>query len=157
MLRAALGAALATLLAACAGTAPDMPSGRVDIQIDQLNQVPLAAQRVTGGAPMQYRVRVANRTPDVVTLQSVNVQSVAGTDAYVVQNTTRGFDVKIPASEFGDVEFWAPAQLTGNTVMGANGPVTLRLTLVFDSPSGKFNETVIRQVNTGRSSTRDNQ
>jgi hypothetical protein len=129
-----------------------MPSGRVDVQVDQLNQVPLAAQRTAGGAPMQYRVRVANRGADFVTLQRITTQTVTDTDAYSVSPITRSFDVKIPASEFRDVDYWVPSQLNGNTISGNNGPVTLRLVLHFDSSSGQFNEVVIRQVNTSRQS-----
>ncbi|MEA2490214.1 MAG: hypothetical protein QOH21_2006 [Acidobacteriota bacterium] len=132
-----------------------MPSGRVDIQVDQLNQVPLAAQRSSGGAPMQYRVRVANRGADFVTVQRITTQTVTAMDAYVVEPTTRSFDVKIPASEYRDIDYWLPARLNGNTISGNNGPVTLRLVLHLDSPSGQFNEVVIRQVNTSRRSTTD--
>lgn len=148
--RTALGAVLCAFAVACATTAPDTPTGRVDVQIDQLNQIPLAAQRTAGGAPMQYRVRVANRGTGAITLQRITTQSVTDTDAYSVPTMTRSFDEPIPAREYRDIEYWVPARLNGNTITGNNGPVTLRLILHFDSPAGQFNEVVVRQVNTSR-------
>jgi hypothetical protein len=108
--------------------------------------MPLAARRSSGGAPVQYRVRVANRTAGDLTLQRIAVQSVTTNDAYYVLPTTRPFDVTIPSSEFRDVEMWVPTEMQGNTVAGNNGPVSLRLTLAFKAFTGNFTEVVIRQV-----------
>jgi hypothetical protein len=67
--------------------------------------------------------------------------------AYAVESTGRPFDTKILPEEFQVVEMWVPANISSATIMGANGPVTLRATLQFDSPVGQFQEIVVQQVN----------
>ena len=136
----------ALFLAACGSTAPATEGGRVSIDLVQLSAIPAAARHVTGGAPIQFQVRVANRTGDVITLQQIQIQTASEIGPYVIQQTTKPYDVKVPPNEFRDVELWAPSQLTGSTLSGANSPATLRLTLRFDSTVGVFQETVIRQA-----------
>lgn len=135
----------ALVLAACVSTAPGTEGGRVEVDLVQLSTVPAAARNVSGGAPMQYRVRIGNRTGETVTLEQIQIQSV-GEGAYTVGPTTRPFTTQIPPSEFREVELFVPAELTGGTISGANGPVSLRLTLFFQSSVGSFQETVIRQA-----------
>lgn len=104
---------------------------------------------------MQYRVTVANRTGETITLRRVQIQSVTDIAAYVIAPTASPFEVAIPPNEFRAVELWAPAQLTGTSVGGANSPVSLRLMLQFDSPAGAFQETVIRQAHAASTSGGD--
>jgi hypothetical protein len=142
-------------LAACASKVPGTEGGRVEIELVQLSTVPAAARHVSGGAPIQYNVRVGNRTGDTITLQQIQLQTVSDVGPYVIQLTTKPYDVKIPSNEFRDVEMWAPSQLTGSTLSGANSPATLRLTLRFDSTAGVFQETVIRQAHAAVTSRGD--
>jgi hypothetical protein len=98
-----------------------------------------------GALPIRYRVRVMNRSAEEITLKRATLQSV-GIGAYTVRQTSQPFAKKVVPDAFEVVEFWVPAVVEHNTALGANGPVTLRLTLEFDSPVGTFQETVMRQV-----------
>jgi hypothetical protein len=146
-------AVLALSLSGCASTRSDsglgnakVPVVKPQIDIAQISSIPTAARHVQGGIPIHYAVRVGNRSADTITLKSVNVQSV-GVGAYDVASTSRPFTRKIQPDQNETVEFWVPASISIDTIMGANGPVTLRATLYFDSPVGQFQEVVIRQVN----------
>jgi hypothetical protein len=117
-----------------------------EIAIAQISSIPQAARHVEGGIPVHFAMRVANRFGEAITLKSVNVQSV-GVGAYDVASTSRPFKTKIQPDQEETVEFWVPANVGMSTIVGANGPVTLRATLYFDSPVGQFQEVVVRQVN----------
>lgn len=117
-----------------------------DIRITQLSSVPVAARHVEGNLPVQYRVRVSNRAAEPITLKNVTVMSM-GYGAYDVESTSRPFKTLIEPDQFKVVEFWVPAHITAASIMGANGPVTLRATLHFDSPVGQFQQIVVQQVN----------
>lgn len=142
-----------TLVAGCASTRSESGLGNAkvavikpQIEIAQISSIPPAARHVQGGIPIRYAVRVGNRSAETITLKSVNVQSV-GVGAYDVESTSRPFTTKIQPDQNETVEFWVPASVSISTIIGANGPVTLRAVLYFDSPVGQFQEVVIRQVN----------
>lgn len=105
----------------------------------------MAARNITGGISISYAVRVRNQADQPITLKRVTVQSMTE-GAYNVAPTSRPFDVKINPEQFEDVQFWVSAQ-TGSSVVGANGPVTLRVVCEFDSAAGRFQEIVVRTVN----------
>ena len=141
------------LTVSCSSMSSDSGLGRAkvdvvspDIDIAQTSTVPMVARHVQGGIPIHYAMRVSNRAAETITLKSVTVQSL-GTGAYDVEPTSRPFTTKIQPDQYQVVQFWVPANVSTMTVMGANGPVTLRATLQFDSPVGQFQEVVIRQVN----------
>jgi hypothetical protein len=146
-MRTLILASLAVLTFACAsgGNDTDANLTRPEVQIAQINGLPAAARHISGGVSINYAVRVRNRADQPITLKRVSVQSM-NEGAYNVAPTSRPFDVKINAEQFQDVEFWVSAQ-TGRSLVGANGPVTLRVTCEFDSPAGRFQEIVIRTVN----------
>ncbi|MEO6487400.1 MAG: hypothetical protein ABIO78_05575 [Thermoanaerobaculia bacterium] len=153
-MRKSLVLIIAVLLAGgCASMKSDSGLGsakvsltRPDVQLSQLSTVPAAARHVEGGLPIQYRLRIGNRSGEPITLKSVTLQSM-GSGAYDVPTTSRPFTKLIPPDQFEIVEFWVPANVSNSTIMGANGPVTLRATLQFDSPVGQFQEVVVQQVN----------
>ena len=116
------------------------------IEIAQISSIPHAARHVTGGIPVHYSMRVANRSAEQITLKSVSLQSV-GMGAYDIATTSRPFSTLIAPDQFETVKFWVPANISSTTIVGANGPVTLRATLYFDSPVGQVQEVVIQQVN----------
>lgn len=153
-MRKSLVLIIAVLLAGgCASMKSDSGLGsakvsltRPDVQLSQLSTVPAAARHVEGGLPIQYRLRIGNRSGEPITLKSVTLQSM-GSGAYDVPTTSRPFTKLIPPDQFEIVEFWVPANVSNSTIMGANGPVTLRATLRFDSPVGQFQEVVVQQVN----------
>jgi hypothetical protein len=98
-------------------------------------------------------MRVENRAADGITLRQVTVQSVSR-GAYDVAPTSKPFNADIAPGQRQEVEFWVAAQPTGS-IVGANGPVTLRVTCQFDSPTGKFQQVVMQRVNERASITGD--
>ena len=145
-------AAVGVLAGACQTFTPDKTAGRStanliqpEIQISQISSVPRAAEQAGGGLPIRYRMRVLNRSAEEITLKRVTMQSM-GIGAYTVPQTSHPFDKKVVPDGFEVVEFWIPAFVEHQTTLGANGPVTLRLTVQFDSAVGVFQEVVVRQV-----------
>lgn len=153
MPRSLLVVAALTFAVSCSSMRSDSGLGNTkvsiikpEIDIAQISSVPQAARHVEGGIPVHFAMRVANRFGETITLKSVNLQSV-GVGAYDVASTSRPFKTKIQPDQEETVEFWVPANVGMSTIVGANGPVTLRATLYFDSPVGQFQEVIIRQVN----------
>ena len=141
------------LVNGCASMKSDSGLGRAnvtltrpEVELIQVSNVPTAARHVQGALPVQYQLRVGNRSAEPITLKSVSVQSI-GSGAYDVGPTSRPFSKLIPPDQTEMVEFWVPANISNSTIMGANGPVTMRATLQFDSPVGQFQEVVVQQVN----------
>ncbi|HEU4522528.1 MAG TPA: hypothetical protein VFT12_11025 [Thermoanaerobaculia bacterium] len=153
MRKSAFLVAFLVVVVGCSSTRSDSGLGRTkvdiikpEIDIAQISSLPTAARHVQGGIPVHYALRVGNRSAETITLKSVQVQSV-GMGAYDVATTSRPFTTKIQPDQFEIVEFWVPANVSTSTIVGANGPVTLRATVYFDSPVGQFQEIVVRQVN----------
>lgn len=118
---------------------------KTEIRLTQLNEIPIAARYTDGMLSIHYALRVENITAEAITLNRVTVQSVS-IGGYSVSPTSKPFNVAIEPKQKQEVEFWVPA-LAGNSVVGANGPVTLRITCVFDSPKGKFQQIAMQRVN----------
>jgi hypothetical protein len=121
------------------------------IQLVQTSNVPVAARHTDGPLTIHYAMRVENRAGEPLTLQQVTVQSVSE-GAYYVAPTSKPYDIAIAPGAKEDVEFWVSAQPAGS-IVGANGPVTLRVTCIFDSPAGKFQQIVMQRVNENASIT----
>lgn len=146
-----------TFVAACSSTTPPTDSApattvkkspknaRTDIKIAQTSNMPAAARHVDGAIGIQYAMRVGNRTTENIRLTRVTVQTMSD-GAYYVNPTSLPFNVAIAPDQSEDVQFWAPA-VSGVTIVGNNGPVTLRVVCEFDSAAGRFQEVVVRQVN----------
>ena len=116
-----------------------------ELQIQQLSANPPEAQHITGGLQVEYALAVQNKASDPITLKQVSIVSL-GTGAYNV-STSQGFKTVIQPAQTETVQFWAAANVPMDTVVGVNGPVTLRVTAQFDSPKGSFQEVVVQQVN----------
>lgn len=116
-----------------------------DIRIVQTSDVPAAARHTDGMLSVHYAMRVENLAAEAITLRQVTVQSVSE-GAYYVDPTSKPYNVAIEPKQKQEVEFWVPAR-PADSIVGANGPVTLRVTCVFDSPEGKFQQIVMRRVN----------
>ena len=87
-MRRSVAAVALLVLVACSSTRSDSGLGnaKVDvikpqIEIAQISSIPHAARHVTGGIPVHYSMRVANRSAEQITLKSVSLQSV-GMGAY---------------------------------------------------------------------------
>jgi hypothetical protein len=141
------------IFAGCASMQSDSGLGgaKVDIAkpellIQQLSSVPVAARHVEGGIPVQYSLRVLNHAGEPITLKQVSIVSM-GYGAYNVNQTSRPFKTLVQPNQTEIVQFWVPAYIANASLVGANGPVTLRVVAQFDSPVGQFQEIVVQQVN----------
>jgi len=94
---------------------------------------------------VQYRVDVENRAPSAITIKRIDVVSV-GAGAYSLRSTSVPFNEPLGPGETKAVQFWAPAYIANSTILGANGPVTIRMTVFYDTPSGVQQTIVIQQV-----------
>ncbi len=141
------------VLSSCASMQSDSGKGAATVnipkpgmQIQQLSSVPAAAQHIEGNLPIQYALAVLNRAGGPITLKQVSIVSM-GYGAYDVPSTSRPFNALIQADQTQIVDFWVPANIKQTSLVGANGPVTLRVTAYFDSPDGQFQQVVVQQVN----------
>jgi len=143
---------LTAALAGCASSQSESGLGHSKVKLTepeltfvQTSVVPQVARNITGSLPVHYKVRVANRSGEPITLTSIQVQSM-GYGAYVLSPQSRPFKQKIAPDHFEVVEFWVPAEIEDPSLYGANGPVTLRAIAHFDSPVGQFDQVVVQQV-----------
>lgn len=146
-------AVLALSLFGCASMKSDSGMGRAtvnitdpDVQIRQISSIPSAASHVEGAIPIQYELRVRNNAAQVITLKEVTLQSM-GYGGYDLVPTSRPFTLTIEPAAIQAVQFWVPANVQQASLVGANGPVTLRVTAHFDSPLGQFQRVSVQQVN----------
>ena len=116
-----------------------------DFVLEQISEMPDLASHVSGSFPVQYRLHVGNHAPVPIRLRQVNVSSV-GMNAYEVASTTRPFNVTIGPEQSVDVEFFVSG-LIAQSILGANGPVTLHGIVVFDSQWGPFQRSFLLQAN----------
>jgi hypothetical protein len=115
------------------------------IQFVQTSDIPVAARYADGGLTIQYAMRVENKAAEPITLKRVTVQTVSE-GAYHVSPTSKPYNLLIAAAQNEEVEFWVSA-VPGLSLVGLNGPVTLRVTTEFDSSQGTFQHIVMRRVN----------
>jgi hypothetical protein len=153
MRKSAVAVVILLLAAACSSMKSDSGLGaakvnvvKPEIQIQQLSNVPVAAQHIEGGLPIQYALKVLNHASNPITLKQVTVVSM-GYGAYDVPQTSRPFSAVVQPEQIQVVDFWVPANIGNVSLVGANGPVTLRVVASFDSPVGQFQQIVIQQVN----------
>jgi hypothetical protein len=140
-------AAAVLLLAACsmnntAGTKVPDP----EVRLDQTSTMPGAAEYVTGGIPVSFRLSVTNRASIPITLKRVQVTSVGEAGGYEVRETTIPFNLTLPPGASDAAEFTVGAISTGMNVTGTNEPVTIRVISVYDTAEGALQTVAIRQV-----------
>ena len=128
---------LASAACSSAGNTGGGPSVKPELAIVQTSAVPLVARHEQGAINVQFAVGVTNHSEETITLKRVRVVSLSE-GAYHV-NHSMAYDVPIGPAQAQQVGFWAPAR-TGASLVGSSGPVTVRLTCEFDSPSGKFQQ-----------------
>lgn len=149
MRKAIAASVLLVIVAGCSsgsGSSASRPKlAEPEILLVQTNNVPIAARHSDGPLSIHYALRVENRAEQPIKLRRVTVQSVSE-GAYFVGPTSRPFDVAIEPKQKEEVAFWVAAR-PGGTIVGANGPVMLRVTCQFESPEGKFQHVVTRLVN----------
>lgn len=120
---------------------------RPQIEIAQTSGLAVAARYMEGSFSVRYAVRVTNPSAAQITLRRVTVSSVTG-GAYDIGPFSMPFDLAVASTQHQDVQFWAPAVTSPYSVVGANGPVMLRVVCEFDSVAdGRFQQVVTRVVN----------
>ncbi len=116
-----------------------------EVVIEQISNIAPAARNISGGISVRYRVRVRNLANEVVTLKRIDLRSI-GYGSYDIDPQSRPFDVSIKPGSESHVELWANGSISNPSITGANGPVTLRAVMLFDSPSGQLQTVVTQQV-----------
>ena len=139
---------IALLLIGCASAAPHQqtaPLNEPQIHLSQLSNVSEEARYMVGNVSVQYRVEVANRANQPITVKRIDLVSLAQ-GAYSLRPTSYPVDAQLKPGEGTAVQFWAPAVIDAPTIVGANGPVTLRVTVQYDTPAGRSQSIVVQQV-----------
>jgi len=121
------------------------PVAEPEVVIEQISNVAPAARNISGGITVRYRVRVRNLANEVVTLKRIDLRSI-GYGSYTIDGMSQSFDVNIKPGSESAVDFWAPGFIADPSITGANGPVTLRAVMLFDSASGQLQTVVTQQV-----------
>ncbi|HEV7767332.1 MAG TPA: hypothetical protein VGQ76_20185 [Thermoanaerobaculia bacterium] len=138
-------------VAGCSSTSSSDPKmkkvklAKPEILFVQTSDIPLAARFADGGLTIHYAMRVQNKAIESITLKRVTVQTVSE-GAYHVSPTSKPYSVSIAAAQDEDFDFWVSAT-PGRSLVGLNGPVTLRVTTEFESSQGTFQHIVMRRVN----------
>ena len=132
-----------SLFVACGTSAP---RSHVDpeLQLVQLSSVADSARNISGGIPVQYRLTIHNTTNAPLQLKRIDLQSM-GYGAYTLPPFSRSFDQTIDAGAIEPIELWSSATIDP-TITGANGPVTIRAVVQFDSSAGRFQTIAVQQV-----------
>ena len=138
-------------VAACASSASKPSRPEPEVLLTQTSNIGDAARNVTGALPVRYRLAIHNTTPGRLVLKRADLQSI-GMGAYNLPSLSRGFDVSIDVGETKAFDLWGSAVIDDPTIMGANGPVTIRAILHFDSADGQFQAVSVQQVHATPSS-----
>ncbi|MGH9458504.1 MAG: hypothetical protein ACRD2J_12805 [Thermoanaerobaculia bacterium] len=146
---ALLPVASLALLAGCASNNATVNLLEPDFRIVQTSTTAHAARHITGGLAVEYHAEILNRSSETITLKRIHLDSM-GMGAYDLEPASRPFDIPIPPNQMAAVDFWVPANIASTTIVGANGPVTLRAKVEFDSADGMFQKIYVQQVNAGR-------
>ena len=140
--------ALVLLIIGCSSAAPDAKKAPVDepeIRIAQVSHIAEAARNITGPISVQYQVEIANHSKDPIAIKRIDVISI-GSGAYTLRPTSVPFNARLLPGESKALQFWTPAVIDDPTILGANGPVTIRATVYYDTPAGSTQTIVVRQV-----------
>jgi hypothetical protein len=137
---------VALLFAACSTNSAGNKLPVPEVSLEQTSTMPGAAEYVTGGIPVSFRMEVTNRAAIPITLKRVDIVSVGEAGGYQVRQTTRPFNLVLAPGAADSVAFTVDAQNPGYNVTGSNEPVTIRVTSVYDSAEGTLQNIVIRQV-----------
>jgi len=147
--RGSLAALGMTLALGCVSAAPQQqstaPLNEPEIQIHQLSNVAEIARDITGPISVQYQVHVGNRTGVPITIKRIDVSSI-GEGAYTLRQNSTPFNQPLDTGHAAALTLWAPAFISNPTIVGANGPVTLRVAVQYDTPNGSHQAIRVEQV-----------
>ncbi|MBI2212725.1 MAG: hypothetical protein HYU52_03690 [Acidobacteria bacterium] len=117
-----------------------------EIGLRQLGGPGIAGSQVTGPLSVNLRLTVFNPSLETITLKRVDFSTI-GQGAYTVSGASRPFGKTIGPDQTIEVETWLPATAE-STIVGANGPVTMRVTAFFGSEVGQFRKVYTINMNT---------
>jgi len=117
-----------------------------EIALRQLGGPGLAGSQVTGGVSVNFRVSVYNPSGETITLKRLDFATI-GQGAYNVAGASRPFGKTLVPDQRIELDTWLPADSEGS-IIGNNGPVTMRVTAFFDSEVGQFRKVYTINVNT---------
>lgn len=130
-----------------AGCASSRSSGNdPEIRLVQTSEVAEVARNVPGSIPVAFRLTIRNTQQAPLTLKRLELQSI-GEGAYSLNPLTRSYDQVIQPGAEQSFDVWGSAYVSP-TILGANGPVTIRAIAQFDAASGSFQTVVMRQLHT---------
>jgi hypothetical protein len=139
--------AASIVLVFIAGCASSRSSGNdPEIRLVQTSSVAEAARNVQGAIPVAFRLTIRNTLQTPLTLKRLELQSI-GEGAYSLSPLTRSYDRVIQPGAEESFDMWGSANASA-TILGANGPVTIRAIAQFDAASGSFQTVVMRQIHT---------
>jgi hypothetical protein len=145
---ASLGVTAILFLIGCASATPDSrkaPLDEPEVVISQISNIAEVARNITGAISVQYQVAIANHSKDPITVKRIDVMSI-GLGAYLLRPSSVPAEVRLNPGESKAMQFWASASIDDPTILGANGPVTLRVTVTYDTPAGSSQRIVVQQV-----------
>ncbi|HVT46074.1 MAG TPA: hypothetical protein VMT00_16990 [Thermoanaerobaculia bacterium] len=122
-------------------------------QVRQVSTVGHVARHIAGDIPVQFSIDVMNPSAETITLYQIRLDTL-GMGAYTLRPTQKPFNTSILPDHVETVELWAPA-IAENTIVGLNGPVTLRGVAYFRTQYGSFQHIFIQQLNDGNRGQRD--
>ncbi len=117
-----------------------------ELKIRQLGGPGVLANQLGGPTPVNFEIQVYNPSGETIELERIDLQTL-GIGAYTISNASRPFDKPIPSDKTITVTTWVGA-IAGDTIIGVNGPATLRITAYFSSEFGKFKQIYTQNVNT---------
>ncbi|HVT02631.1 MAG TPA: hypothetical protein VHL58_04560 [Thermoanaerobaculia bacterium] len=145
-----------TLVAvACSSTGTNKGSGYMekvpetlsepDIHISQVGGTPIVARHETGARSVRLSIRVLNTSSEPLTLDRVEVQSM-GSGAYTIPSGDHSIGKVIAPNQVGEFQFWVQVEVE-DTILGANGPVSIRAIAFFTSSAGRFRQVLVQNLN----------
>ena len=138
---------LLLVAAGCASSSSKHPEP--EVALEQTSAVPEAARNITGSIPVRFRVTIHNTTATALQLHHMDLVT-QGEGAYALQPPiSRSFDESIAVGDTKSYDVWGSAFIDSPAVEGANGAVTIRLIIQFDSPTGAFQSVSVQRVHWG--------
>ena len=127
------------LLAACASSKSNAPVPQPDVNIYQVyGPSDLPYSRGVSSVNAEWAIQVTNKADVPITLTHVSLQSV-GMGTMSMRREERGFQAVVPPGATGEVRLQAQLYFTSDSSGSpSREPLSLRATMNFDSPKGKF-------------------
>ena len=139
------------LAAGCVSTQRPPELARPEVEVRQSGGASDVGvtRNLTGGMPVKLQIAVMNPSAEPIEVELIEIASV-GMGAFTIPVTKRPINKTVDADSFEVIDFWTAAYAEG-TIAGTGGPVSVRLTVFFNSKLGKFREVYNQNINTAGS------